>query len=529
MCDEADPGGGIVDECQAEDAGGQRIPFVRWLGLLGAPLLAVVVYLLIPAARFEADGKIAAGLTQPGRAVAAVGILMAVLWVTEALPIPVTALIPMVLFPLATFGVVDVKAAAAPYANDLIFLFMGGFLLAQAMQRWGLHRRIALHTILLVGTRPAGVVAGFMLASGFLSMWVSNTATVVMMLPIALSVIELVRQELARRNDPQLPPRGAPFHFAICLLLGTAYAASIGGIATLIGTPPNAMLAAYVGKTFNIQISFVRWMMIGVPLAAVLLPLTWLLLTRIVYPIRLRQIPGGRELIARELQRQGPMTRAEAAVLVVFVLTAVGWITRPWLAAIRVGDSFQPLAGLSDSGIAVAAAVVLFACPIYPGKGEFLLTWRQARTLPWGVLLLFGGGLSLAEAVKLTGVAEFIGHGVSGLHGWSVALLVLLVITLIVFLTELTSNTATTATLLPILGPAAVGLGLSPLLFVVPMTIGASCAFMMPVGTPPNAIVFSSGELKIWQMCKAGFWLNLISIAVIFALTYLFAGPLLGQ
>ena len=496
----------------------------RRVGLVLGPLLAIGVYFLIPASSPEA---VAQGLAPPGRAVAAVGALMATFWVTEALPIPVTALLPILLFPLLTGGAISPRIAAAPYAHELIFLFMGGFILALAMQRWNLHRRIALTTILLVGTKPARLVAGFMVASAFLSMWVSNTATVVMMLPIATSVIDLVRRELRQSDDTFQVREDEPFNFAICLLLGTAYASSIGGVGTLIGTPPNALLAAFVEEQYGVEISFVGWMGVGLPLVAVFLPITWLVLTRLTYPIRLPGIPGGRELIRRELDSQGPMSTPERRVLIIFVLTAAAWITRPLLAKIALGQ-WRPLAGLSDAGIAIGAAVVLFALPSGTGRGVFLMSWKQAAKLPWGVLILFGGGLSLATALKQTGVAAMIGEAVSGYNDLPIAVLMLVVTATIVFLTELTSNTATTATFLPILGAVAVGLGVSPLLLVVPMAIAASCAFMMPVATPPNAIVFSSGEVSIPQMCRAGLWLNLIGIALVMGLMYAVAVPVLG-
>jgi len=497
-----------------------RLTAKRWIGLIGAPLVALVVYLALPGAIRDETGAVVSGLAQPSRAVAAVGVLMALFWVTEAIPIPATSLLPIALFPLLTGGAVSIKAATAPYADDLIFLFMGGFLLALAMQQWGLHRRIALRTILLVGTRPASLVAGFMIASALLSMWVSNTATVVMMLPIAMSVVDLVRRELGEARVPAVPGEGEPFHFGICLMLGTAYAASIGGVGTLIGTPPNLILAAYLKEEFGTEISFVRWMSIGLPLVVVFLPIAWLVLTRFAFPIKLERIPGGRELIRRELARQGPMSRAEWAVLILFLLTAIAWVIRPLLVKFAWPDGSRPFAGLSDAGIAIGVGVLLFAIPIEPGKGLFLLSWRQAVKLPWGILILFGGGLSLALAIKTTDVAEYIGRGVAGAQDLPVPLLMLLVIVAIVFLTELTSNTATTATFLPILGAVAVGLGIDPMLLVVPLAIGASCAFMMPVATPPNAIVFGSGEITIPQMCKAGLWLNLIGILLIMGLMY---------
>ncbi len=486
-------------------------------GLLLAPVLAVAVYLAIPA---DVSGDPARGLGQPGRAVAAVGVLMAVLWVTEALPIPITALLPLALFPLLTLNTVTIRETAAPYAHELIFLFMGGFMIALAMQRWNLHRRIALGTILLVGTRPHRLVAGFMAASAFLSMWVSNTATMVMMLPIALSVIELVRRHLAEIRGGWQPTPGAPFHFALCLLLGIAYAASIGGIGTLIGTPPNLLLAAFVSGEYGIKISFARWMGVGIPLVAVFLPLTWLLLTRVVYPIRLPGIPGGRDLILREFRAMGPMSRGEKIVAVVFALTALAWITRPYLLVPLKVAGATPLAGLTDTGIAMTGALLLFVLPVDWKHGIFALSWRQAAALPWGILILFGGGLSLASAITATGVAEFLGHRVGALAYLPLPVLMVFVITLIVFLTELTSNTATIAAFLPILGAVAVGLHVNPILLTVPAAIAASCAFMMPVATPPNALVFSSGEITIPQMCKAGLWLNLLGIGLIMAVMY---------
>ncbi len=487
------------------------------VGLFIAPVLAVAVYLAIPA---DVSGDPTRGLAQPGRAVAAVGVLMAVLWVTGALPIPITALLPLALLPLLTLNAVTIRETAAPYAHELIFLFMGGFMIALAMQRWNLHRRIALGTILLVGTRPRRLVAGFMAASAFLSMWVSNTATVVMMLPIALSVIELVRRHLAEIRGGWQPAPGAPFHFALCLLLGIAYAASIGGLGTLIGTPPNLLLAAFVSDEYGITISFARWMCVGIPLVMVFLPLSWLLLTRVAYPIRLPSIPGGRELILREFKAMGPMSRGEKSVAVVFALTAVAWITRPYLLVPLNVAGTTPLAGLTDTGIAMGGALLLFVLPVDWKKGVFVLSWRQAAALPWGILILFGGGLSLACAITSTGVAEFLGHRVGALAYLPLPLLMMVVIVLIMLLTELTSNTATVAAFLPILGAVAVGLNVNPILLTVPATIAASCAFMMPVATPPNALVFSSGEITIPQMCKAGVLLNLPGIGLIMAVMY---------
>lgn len=470
----------------------RSLPFRRRLGLVAGPVLFLVV-LLLPAP---------AGMMAPAWSTAAVGILMAVWWVTEAIPIAATALLPLVLFPV--LGVGGIGDAAAPYANPIIFLFFGGFLIAVAMQRWGLHRRIALHVVGAVGTEPTRLVLGFMLATGFLSMWVSNTATAVMMMPIGLSVIELV---VRRKEDGSLPQ----LNFGTALMLGIAYSASIGGLATLVGTPPNAFMAGFMNEAYGVEIGFAQWMVVGVPLVVVALPATWWLLTHAILPIALREIPGGRAMIRDELSALGAVSPAERRVAAVFTLTALAWMTRP------LTDAWVP--GLSDAGIAMAAALVLFLLPI--GRGEFVLDWDSVeRGVPWGVLLLFGGGLSLAGAVSRTGLAEWIGTALSGLSAMPTLLLVAAIVAVVVFLTELTSNIATTAAFLPVLGSLAVGLGENPFLFVIPAALAASCAFMLPVATPPNAIVYGSGYITIPQMSRAGLWLNLVFIAGITALTY---------
>ncbi|MCK4873697.1 MAG: DASS family sodium-coupled anion symporter [Phycisphaerales bacterium] len=496
----------------------------RVIGLILGPVLGVIVFALIPPDAEYAPGH---AIGEAGPVVAAVGVFMATLWVTEALPIAATALFPIALFPLLTNGSVSIQEATAPYAHRLIYLFMGGFMLALAMQQWGLHRRIALWIILTVGIAPARLVAGFMIACAFLSMFVSNTATAVMMLPIGLSVIEMVRKELRAANSSDLPPDGQPFHFAICLLLGIAYGSSIGGAGTLIGTPPNALMAAFVQENYGQEIEFARWMAVALPLVVIFLPLTWVLLTKIIYPIRIKEVPNGRQMIQRQLKEQGPMTRQEIAVLVVFVLTALAWMTRPLLMKMEIGG-MQPFRGLSDAGIAIFAVLVLFAIPVDLKKGVFLLKWEQARKVPWSILLLFGGGLSLASAVKQTHVADFIGAQMGLLDAMPVPVLMLVIIVLMKFLTEMTSNTATIATFLPILGALAAGAGIDPMLLIIPATLAVAFAFMMPVGTPPNAIVFSSGELKIGQMAKAGLILNIITIPLVILLTYFVAAPILG-
>ncbi|MBL7187844.1 MAG: anion permease [Phycisphaerae bacterium] len=295
---------------------------VRWGYILPAVVLAAIAFLIVPAESLNSAAEVIAGLSYTGRAVIAIAILMATLWVTAALPVAVTALMPLILFPLCTGGSISVKTAAAPYAHEMVFLFMGGFMISVAMQQWGLHRRLALHAILLIGTQPRRLVGGLMVSSALISMWVSNTATPVMMLPIAMSVIELVRGELSRIGSDDLPRPGEPFNFAICLMLGIAYAASIGGIGTLVGTPPNALMAGFLKDNYHIEISFAKWSVMALPLVIVFVPIVWLLLTRVIFPIRIRSIPGGRALIRKELEGRGPMSRGELMVLIVFAVTA---------------------------------------------------------------------------------------------------------------------------------------------------------------------------------------------------------------
>ena len=487
---------------------------IRWAGLIAGPVLAVACYMLLPKTYADSAGQLVV-FTSAGRVTLGIMIWMAVWWLTEAVEISVTALLPIALFPI--LGAATIKATTAPYANEYIFLFMGGFLIALSMQRWGLDRRIALITLKLVGTKPVNMVGGFMLATAVLSAFVSNTATTAMMLPIALSVIDLIRRNTTTTADR---------NFALCLMLGVAYAASIGGIATIIGTPPNTILIGFIKENYGETISFAQWLVIGVPLAVVFVPMTWLLLTRVLYPIRIKRIEGGRELIAREHAQLGPMKPGEWVTLIVFLLAAIAWIFRTIIERL--------IPGVSDPGIAMIAAMLLFVIPVDLKKRQFTMNWSTATKLPWGILILFGGGLSLAAAVKVNGVAQFIGNTVPTLEslastqGLRTLLLILLVTAGVIFLTELTSNTATTTTLLPILAAVAVGLGLHPYLLIVPAAIAASCAFMMPVATPPNAIVFGSGYITIPQMCKAGLWLNLIGIALVTLLAYAIIVPVLG-
>jgi len=444
--------------------------------------------------------------------VAAVGILMAIWWVSEAIPIPATALLPIVLFPVLDVG--SVAEATQPFANPLIYLFMGGFIIALAMERTNLHKRIALNIVMLVGTKPKSIIIGFMVSAAFLSMWVSNTATAMMMLPIALSIIGLVE------SDESMESAKLDTNFAVVMLLGLAYACNVGGIGTLIGTPPNALMAGYMYETYNVDIGFGQWMMAGVPLVLIALPLVYIMLTRLVFPIKLKIIPGGHGLIKEQLEKSGKMSRPEKMVAVVFTTIALMWIFRPLL------EPYIP--NISDTGIAIFGAVLMFLLPVNFKKMKFVLTWDDAKRLPWEVLILFGGGLSLAAAITATGLAEWIGNSLEVLNFLPILLLIMLSLLVIIFLTEVTSNTATAAAFLPILASVSIAMGYDPLLLVVPAAIGASCAFMLPVATPPNAIVFGSGLVSIPQMARAGFIFNLAMVGVVTLMMYLLVGYVFG-
>ena len=487
---------------------------VRWAGMVAGPVLGAITFMALPES-YSGSGGDVVGLSGAGRATAAVAVWMATWWFTEALPVYATALLPLALFPLV--GATSMREAAAPYGHELIFLFLGGFIVALAMERWGLHKRIAFSALRSVGTRPRRIIAVFMGITAFLSMWITNTATTIMMLPIALSVVGLLNeQEREQRNT-----------FGVCLLLGIAYAASIGGVGTLIGTVPNAFLASYLDRELGIELSFADWMSIGVPLVLVFVPVVWVLLTRVLYPVGTTPVAGSEDLIRAAYRALGPMSRGERTTLVVFVLTASCWILRRWLSQLE-WDGWRPLAGLSDSGIAVLAALTLFVLPVNVRARQFAMDWETAVKLPWGLLILFGGGLSLAGALDANGVSNYVGSAIGQVATLPGLVVVLIVTALVIFLTELTSNTATTATLIPVLAAVAVSFDLNPLLLTVPATVAASCAFMLPVATPPNAIVFGSGRLSIPQMARAGLWLNLAGVILITTLTYLVAMPLLG-
>ncbi|BDQ33371.1 SLC13 family permease [Pseudodesulfovibrio portus] len=448
--------------------------------------------------------------------VAAVTALMAIWWITEAIPIPATSLLPIALFPL--LGVMKSSASTAPYANHLIYLFMGGFFLAVTMERWNLHRRVALYTIKAIGTSPARMIMGFMVATAFLSMWVSNTATAMMMVPIGLAVIQQATGFSSEHLRDAGASVGPEFNFGRGLMLGIAYAASIGGVATIIGTPPNTVMAGMVEKMFGVQIGFGQWMMFGVPLAAITLALAWILLTRFLYPMGDMELAGGAKIINDEVKKLGPMSGEEKKIVIVGCFMAAFWLARGFMAKSATVLSVMPhFKYIGDATIGILGALILFAIPTNFKKGEFLLNWKTAVKIPWDVILLFGGGLAIANGFAKTGLAGYIASQLGGLEGASMLLFVGVVVLITIFLTEITSNTATATLLVPIMGSAAIAMGVHPFATIVGACVAASFAFMLPVATPPNAVVFGSGCVSIKQMAKAGVWLNIIGSILITA------------
>jgi sodium-dependent dicarboxylate transporter 2/3/5 len=468
-----------------------------WL-ILGPALLFLA--LLLPAPK---------GMTPEAMKLVGVTGLMAVWWLAEVVNFAVVAMIPLVAFPL--LGIQQAQSTAQAYADQNIFLFMGGLLLATAMQRWGLHRRMAVHVLALLGTRPKGLVLGFMVATGFLSMWISNTATAVMMLPIAISVVVYVTGGKPEEIRGQ---KGEERNFSVALMLGIAYGASIGGMATLVGTPPNIVLVGQLDQLFPGApgISFARWMALGLPLVAVFLPAVWVYLCWIAFPVRTLHVGKGREFLQRERDALGRMGGGERVTLIAFVAAALLWMTRQPLdlGAFRVPgwSAVLPWAGfIKDSTVAMAVALSLFFIPADRKEGTRVLNWEWASRIPWDVLLLLGGGFALAGAFRTTELSAWFAQSLSGLEGLSPVAMTLL--------TELTSNTATAAVMLPILAATAVKIGVHPFVLMVPATLSASCAFMLPVATPPNAIMFGSGCLDIPTMAKTGIAVNLLGLILI--------------
>jgi len=457
------------------------------IGLISGPLAFILILFF-----FHPEG-----LNPQANAVLASTIWIAIWWITEAIPIAVTALLPIVLFPLT----------GASFGHKYVFLYVGGFIIAIAIQKWNLHKRIALNIINFIGTNVVNIILGFMVATAFMSMWISNTATAVMMLPIAMAIVTQLRD-----NPDTIEDENQIFGKAI--MLGIAYSASIGGVATLIGTPPNLVLAGVVEETFGYEITFAQWFKFGFPISIVLLFLCWKYLTSFAFKFKQKAFPGGRAEISKQLRALGQISYEEKLVAIVFALTAFAWVTRDFLLKLVVP-------AIDDTIIAMISAVIIFLLPT-KNKKRRLLNWEEAVKLPWGILLLFGGGMALAAGFKDSGLALWIGTQMTLLDGVSLFLLLFILIASVNFLTEITSNLATTAMLLPVLYPMAMTIDVHPFILMVSATVAASCAFMLPVATPPNAVVFGSGYLRIPDMVRAGIWMNLLSIILLSLIVYFF-------
>jgi sodium-dependent dicarboxylate transporter 2/3/5 len=447
-----------------------------------------------------------AGLSFEARAVLATTLWVATWWITEAIPIPATSLLPIVLLPMT--GALSNAEVTSAYGDDIIFLFLGGFFIATAMEKWHLHRRIALAIIAFVGTSTQRILLGFMLATAFLSMWVSNTAAVMMMIPMALAITAQVADALQGAPEAVDIPV-----FEKALIFGVGYAGTIGGMGTLIGTPPNIILAAQARELFDVEISFADWMLLGVPVVVTLLAATWFYLGRIAFPMRISGIPGGKALIASERAKLGRIGFEERVVAVVFTGAAFMWISREFLWSDLVPE-------LRDGMIAIAAAVTLFIMPRARGAAGRILEWKDSKEIPWGILLLFGGGLAIAAGFRETGLSTWLGSQLTVLDGMNLVVIIACATLLILFLTEITSNTATATMILPVVASLALALEIHPFALMIPCAMAANCAFMLPVGTPPNAIIFASGKLTILEMVRAGFIVNLLAAALIVAAVY---------
>ncbi len=465
----------------------------KLIGLIAGPVSFLLILLL-----FKPDG-----MPPAANAVLAATVWIGIWWVTEVIPIAATALLPIILFPL-TEGL-TVKATTAAYGHRYVFLYMGGFIIAIAIEKYNLHRRIALSVINTVGSKLSNIILGFMIATAFLSMWISNTATAVMMLPIAMAIISTFREH--RGSTVEEADR-----FGKALLLAIAYSASIGGIGTLIGTPPNLVLAGIFTEMYGTEITFLDWLKIGLPVSFTLLTICWFFLTRSAFKITNRSFPGGLTEIKDQLRALGKLGFEEKRILMVFVVTAIAWISRSYLIT-------PYLPGVDDTVIALFGALVLFLIPSSVERKP-LINWEDAVKIPWGIIILFGGGMAIAQGFQSSGLAEYLGRQLNVIDGFPTWAIILIIVIAMNYLTEITSNLATTAMILPILAPMANSFGVHPLILMVPATLAASCAFMLPVATPPNAVVFGAGVLRIPDMMKAGFWLNILSIILITLVSY---------
>ncbi|GGK07688.1 sodium-dependent dicarboxylate transporter SdcS [Lentibacillus kapialis] len=489
-------------ESDGGDGGNKKRSYstAQFIGLFLGPVLFIVTLLF-----FQPEG-----LSSAGQAVLASTLWIAVWWMTEAIPIPATSLLPILLFPLT--GGLNIDATTSSYGDDTIFLFMGGFMIALAMEKWDLHRRIALTIISIIGTNTERIILGFMVATGFLSMWISNTATSMMMVPIGLAIIYQVSDQLKEDHSIDTTPEN--FGFGKALMLAIAYSASVGGISTLIGTPPNTALAGTVNNMYGVEISFAKWMLFGIPVAWLFIFIIWIYLVKVAYPQKMNQLPGGREVIQQQKDELGRASFEEKAVLAVFTAAALSWITRSFLLTKFVNEN------INDAIIAMTAAIILFIIPSKRIKGDYLLDWNSAVKLPWGILLLFGGGLAIASGFTESGLSEWIGNQLTVLEGVHLLIVLLVVTGMVIFLTEITSNTATANMMYPIMASLAAALGVHPFTVMVAAGVAASSAFMLPVATPPNAVVFGSGYLRIPDMAKAGIALNLFGMLLVTAAIY---------
>src|SRR5690625_566570 len=465
-------------------------------GLLFGPLLFILTMLF-----FSPEG-----LANEGRSVLAVTLWVATWWITEAIPIPVSSLLPIVLLPLT--GALEPGAVTSSYGDDIIFLFLGGFFIATAMEKWNLHRRIALAIIAFIGTSTQRILLGFMAATAFLSMWVSNTAAVMMMVPMGLAITAQVAAALKGMPEEKELPK-----FEKALIFGIGYAGTIGGLGTLIGTPPNIILAAQVKELFGVEISFAGWMLIAVPIVIILTMATWFYLGRFAFKMDIKGLPGGKEVIQKERHALGKMIHEEKVVSAVFIFAAFMWITREFI-------WIDILPDLKDGMIAVVAAALLFTIPTSKKYGSRVLAWEDSKEIPWGVLLLFGGGLAIAAGFRETGLSEWIGTRLTVLDGFHILIIITLSTLLVLALTEITSNTATATMILPVLASLALALQIHPFALMVPAAMAANCAFMLPVGTPPNAIIFGTGKLRIIDMVRVGFFINVFALMLIVMIIY---------
>ena len=449
------------------------------------------------------------GLSSQAITVIALAAWMICWWITEAVSISVTALLPLVVFPL--FDIMSMNEVGANYGSSIVFLFFGGFVLALALEKVNLHKRIALTIIHKTGTTPNRVILGFMIATAFMSMWISNTASTVVMLPIALSVIQLLVQSDGVFTKEER-------HFSLSVMLGIAFSANAGGIATVIGTPPNSVLIGLLENEYNMEISFLKWMIIGLPFSVTMIGIIYFVLTRWMFPNKGIEFASSNALIAEKLSDLGPTSPQEKHVLRIFTITVFLWVFRTLI------NSFFPSLGLSDTMISVGCAIALFSIPHQFKKGVFILKWEDTSRLHWGILILFGGGLALAKGMSTTGIVALITDGIANAN-LNVLFTVSLLILLMLFMTELMSNVALVAVLAPVVAGIAIGLEIPLLYLLIPVTMASSCAFMLPMATPPNAIVFASGYVKVAQMARVGIFINLIAVALLI-LMYRFVIPL---